>query len=65
MRKQFNDREKSFEAKFKMDQVNTFKVEARGIDYLGHGSQKSSDCQQPSMKYVPKILLWLIARTGG
>ena len=62
MSTQFSDREKGFEAKFKMDQENTFKVEARGIDYLGYGSQKGSDRQQPSMKHMPKMLLWLICR---
>ena len=48
---------KGLEAKFKMDEENTFKLEARGIDYLGYGSQKSSDCPQLSMKHMPKMLL--------
>ena len=41
MSKQFSDREKGFEAKFEMDQENTFRVEARGIDYLGMAREKA------------------------
>ena len=61
MSTQFRDREKGFEAKFEMDQENTFKVEVRGIDYLCYGSQKGSDCRQPSMKHIPKMVLWTIS----
>ena len=65
MSTQFTDREKGFEAKSKMEQENTFKVETHGIDFLGYGSRKSSDCRQPSIKHMPTMLLWLICRNKG
>ena len=53
----FNEREKSFEKKFQIDQELKFKVEARSNKYLGEwASSKLGKADREKQKYIQEII---------
>ena len=53
----FNDREKSFEKKFQIDQELKFKVEARSNKYLGEwASSQLGKTEEEKQKYIQEII---------
>ena len=54
---QFDDRKKSFEKKFQIDQELKFKVEARSNKYLGEwASSQLGKNSEEKQKYIQEII---------
>ena len=61
----FNEREKSFEKKFQMDEELQFKVEARSSKYLGEwASSKLGKNEEEKKNYIQEVIRSDLAEAG-